>query len=88
MPDRGTWILKRFSASKNIFVTGIKKSMIRTDIVTLRDEILKRIKEKKNFRIAATQQGWKIWVIITLQGVTITDGWEGEYGGFYQYQKD
>lgn len=88
MSDRGTWILKRLSPNKVVYATGIKKSQIVTDTISLRNEITKRLKEQKNFRIAATQEGWATWAVITLQGVTMEEGWSDAYGEFYRYKKD
>ena len=88
MSNDGTWILKQLSPNKMIFATGIKKSQIITDAISLRDEITKRLKKKKNFRIAVTQEDWTTWAVITLKGVTVEEGWSDEYGGFWKYKKD
>lgn len=88
MSNRGTWILKQLSPNKTIYATGIKKFQTIIDTISLRNEITKRLKEQKNFRIAVTQEGWATWAVIKLQGVTMEEGWGKEYGQFWRYKKD
>lgn len=90
MPRNESWILKQLSTDKKVYVLGIKRTQLTMDIVTFRNHILRKLKEKKHFQICATQVEWKTWIVITPQGVQIEDSYNGKLGEFIKhgYQKN